>query len=59
MAESVLKQFKQKVESLTLVPSGGGKFEVSADGELIFSKKAEGRFPEVEELVETLGARVG
>lgn len=27
-------------------PSGGGVFEVSVDGTLIFSKKQLGRFPE-------------
>lgn len=58
MAESVLKKFKQRIESLTLIPSGGGKFEVSADGELLFSKKAEGRFPEFDEIAEPLAARV-
>jgi selT/selW/selH-like putative selenoprotein len=31
-------------------------FEVSADGALIFSKKAEGRFPELEEILAKLPA---
>jgi selenoprotein W-related protein len=33
-----------------LIDSGGGVFEVVADGNLIFSKKALGRFPEDEEV---------
>jgi selenoprotein W-related protein len=33
-----------------IVPSGGGVFEVSKDGELIFSKKESGRFPEWDEI---------
>lgn len=37
-----------------LVRGGGGIFEVSVDGESIFSKKAEGRFPEHEEILERL-----
>ena len=29
-----------------MIPSGGGVFEVIADGTLVFSKRSEGRFPE-------------
>jgi selenoprotein W-related protein len=39
-----------RIASLELVPSGGGVFEVSRDGKVIFSKKATGRFPEWEEI---------
>jgi selenoprotein W-related protein len=35
---------------LTLIPSGGGVFEVVVDGALIFSKKAEKRHPEYAEI---------
>ena len=38
-----------------LVESGGGVFEVSVDGKLIFSKKKLGRFPEEEEIFSRLG----
>jgi selT/selW/selH-like putative selenoprotein len=34
-----------------LIKSGGGVFEVVADGKLIFSKKKEHRFPEHEEIL--------
>lgn len=37
--------------------SGGGVFEVTADGDLIFSKKALGRFPEDNEVLELLAAK--
>ena len=37
-----------------LVHSGGGVFEVEKDGELIFSKKALGRFPLNEEILAKL-----
>ena len=33
-----------------LVESGGGVFEVTIDGRLVFSKKAEDRFPEYQEV---------
>ncbi len=50
MTESILKEFKQDIESLTLVPSDGGKFEFSIDGNLVYSKLEEGRFPEYDEI---------
>ncbi|MCP3978354.1 MAG: SelT/SelW/SelH family protein [bacterium] len=40
-----------------LVASGGGVFEVSLDDELVFSKRAEGRFPETPEIADALRAR--
>jgi len=33
-----------------LIPSDGGRFEVSIDGKCIFSKLETGRFPEYQEL---------
>jgi selT/selW/selH-like putative selenoprotein len=38
-----------------LVESGGGAFEVSIDGEQVFSKLASGRFPAYQEICELLG----
>ena len=35
---------------VTLVKSGGGVFEIERDGELVYSKKANGRFPTDDEL---------
>ena len=37
-----------------LVASGGGVYEVSVDGRLIFSKKKLGRFPDDGEIVKLL-----
>jgi selT/selW/selH-like putative selenoprotein len=37
-----------------LVPSAGGRFEVTVDERLIFSKAAEGRFPELREVKDKL-----
>ena len=36
------------------IKSGGGVFEVVSDDKLIFSKKATGRFPSHEEIIEKL-----
>jgi len=43
-------EYENRIETLTLVPSDGGKFEISLDGELIFSKLKVGRHPEVGEV---------
>ena len=37
-----------------LIESDGGVFEVVKDGRLIFSKKAQGRFPEHEEIFDLI-----
>ncbi len=40
--------------TVELVESGGGVFEVTRNGELIYSKKQTGRHPEWEEIRATL-----
>jgi selenoprotein W-related protein len=43
---------------LVLIPSGGGCFEVSLNGELLYSKLKTGKFPDEDALVETIGRRL-
>lgn len=38
----------------TLIPGGGGVFDVTVDGKVIFSKKSVGRFPETQEILRAL-----
>jgi selenoprotein W-related protein len=45
---------KERGVEATLVRGSGGEFEVTLDGRLIFSKRAEGRFPEPEEVLAQL-----
>jgi selenoprotein W-related protein len=54
LAEKILDNYKNKVASLEIVPSGGGVFEVDLNGKRIFSKKELDRFPEFEEIAEHL-----
>jgi selenoprotein W-related protein len=42
----LLTKFETQLASLKVVPSEGGRFEVSLDGELIYSKLATGRHAE-------------
>ncbi len=41
----------------TLVRSSGGAFEVSFDGELIYSKLRTGAFPDQREILRAIGER--
>jgi len=43
--------------SAELVASGGGVFEVTVDGQRVFSKKALGRFPDDGEVVRLVRSR--
>jgi len=38
LATDLLNNFEPEIESLTLIPSSGGRFEISLNKELIFSK---------------------
>ena len=43
---------------MTLIPGAGGAFEVQVDGDLVYSKKAEGRYPEIKELQDAISGRL-
>ncbi len=55
MAE-ILHEFEPDIESITLVPSDGGRFEVSVNGKLIYSKLQTGRHVNQGELVQLIRA---
>jgi len=57
LASRILTEWKQKVTSLELVPSGGGCFEIEVDGNLIYSKLATGSFPEEDAILQQLKQR--
>jgi selenoprotein W-related protein len=58
LAGKLLNEYKQKIQSLELEPSGGGAFELTADGELLYSKLAEGRFPDEGAMLALVGKRL-
>lgn len=47
------------ISRATLLPSAGGRFEVTLDGELLFSKAALGRHPDKGEINGLVAARLG
>ena len=50
----VLPELKTLIESYELVPSDGGRFEISVDGKLVYSKLSTGQFPDEEEILAQL-----
>lgn len=58
MAQELLVTFEDELGGVTLRPGTGGVFQVSVDGETIWSRKAEGRFPEMKELKQRLRDKV-
>jgi selenoprotein W-related protein len=58
LTAKLLETYKRKIESLELVPSGGGCFELTLDGDLVYSKLATGEFPNEGEMVKLVGKRV-
>ncbi len=57
MAAILLTALKQQVKSLTLVPAGGGCFELDADGVRLYSKLQTRQFPDEHELLAAVRAR--
>lgn len=58
LAQELLFTFAEELGELALVPGRGGVFEVWLDGEIIFSRAAEGRFPESKELKQLVRDRI-
>lgn len=55
MTGELMNEYEDHINELTLIPSDGGRFEVSVDGELIYSKLGKGRHPEEGEVLGLFG----
>lgn len=53
-AQELLLTFTDELSEVALMPGTGGVFEVRVDGTPIWSRRAEGRFPELKELKQRL-----
>jgi selenoprotein W-related protein len=51
LSAELFEHFEHLIESLTLIPSDGGRFEVSLNGQLIYSKLQTKRHAEAGEIV--------
>jgi selenoprotein W-related protein len=64
LADTLITTFRPNVSEphpiseLALLPSSGGRFEVSVDGELVYSKAATGKHADPAEVVEAVRARL-
>ena len=44
--------------TVKLIPTGGGAFEVSLNGDLLYSKLKTGKFPDEKWVVDAIGSRL-
>ncbi len=58
LAQELLTTFEAELREVALVPGQGGVLDVRLDGELLFSRAREGRFPESKELKQAIRDRI-
>ena len=54
LAAELFERYEQVIEALTLIPSDGGRFEVSVNGKLVYSKLQTNRHAEAGEVVKLI-----
>ena len=59
VAEELLGAYQHKIDGLTLTPGPRGIFDVTVNGDLIFSKHGTGRHARPGELLELFTAIIG
>jgi selenoprotein W-related protein len=50
MTENILQEFESYIDEWTLIPGGGGAFEVEINDDLVYSKLRTGRHAEAGEI---------
>ena len=58
MTNKLLTTYKQKIKELKLIPASGGAFELSINGELVYSKLQTGKFPDEQWVIDQVGKRL-
>ena len=58
MTALLLTSYKRKIRELRLTPAGGGCFELSLDGELVYSKLKTGVFPDEKAMLDLVGKKL-
>jgi selenoprotein W-related protein len=59
LTDELLTRWAPVIETVELLPSSKGRFEVALDGELLFSKASLGRHAEPGEIVGLVEQRLG
>ena len=58
MAQELLSTFEQEITEVALLPKTGGLFEIKVDDAVLWSRKEQGRFPEITELKQLVRDRI-
>ena len=58
MTSTLLSTYKQKIRDFKLIPSGGGCFELTVNGDLIWSKLKTGTFPDDKWVLDTIETKL-
>jgi selenoprotein W-related protein len=58
LAQELLTTFEKELGEVALVPGTNGIFEVRLEGEMLFSRRQHGRFPESKELKQLVRDRI-
>lgn len=58
MAQELLTTFQDEIGELALLPGTGGIFEVRVEQDLVWSRAAQARFPEMKELKQKIRDRI-
>ena len=56
LTQELLDKYKTDIKGLTLVPGSGGCFEVTSNGDLIYSKLQTGEFPTTKQITSAIEA---
>jgi selenoprotein W-related protein len=59
LTDKLLTTFKQRIKGLQLIPASGGCFELTANGELLYSKLLTGEFPDEQKILDLVASRLG
>jgi selenoprotein W-related protein len=59
LAGELLSRWAPIMRAVELQSGSGGRFEITIDGELVFSKKAAGRFPKPGEVARLFEQKLG
>lgn len=58
MADKLLGTYKNRIGEVALVPSSGGAFEISVNGDSVYSKLQQGTFPDERAIITQIGDRL-
>jgi selenoprotein W-related protein len=59
VAQELLSTFENELAGVTLIPSeSGGIFDIQMNGEMLWSRKVQGRFPDIKELKQLVRDKV-